>query len=227
MYKTAIDQATEGKGGEAYKKARKLRQDYANEFENVGLTAKLLGTKRGTDERQIAFSDVFDKIVLISPVEEMNKLRGTLLTSGKDGRQAWKDLKAAGLNYIKQQALSGSQKDAADNPIVLVGKMNSAIESLDMDGKLDSLYGKKQAQILRDLGEFAIDIFNAPPGAVNHSNTASAVMVAMDSLLGFGTTGMPAPYITILREALKYQKNKAVKARIAEALRYSTTRKNP
>jgi len=224
--KSAIDQATEGKGGEMYKKARKLRENYANEFENVGLTAKLLGTKRGTDERQIAFSDVFDKVVLISPVEEMNKLRGTLLTSGKEGRQVWKDLKAAGINYIKEQSLSGSQKDAAGNEVVLVSRMNSAIKSLDRDGKLESLYGKKQAQMLRDLGDLAIDIFNAPPGAVNHSNTASALMVAMDSLVGFGTTGIPAPYLTVIREALKYSKNKAVKARIAEALRYSTTRKN-
>lgn len=215
----AIDSATEGAGGESYRAARRLRQLFAEEFENVGLTARLLGTKRGTDERQVAFGDVFDKVVIMSPVEEMNKLRTTLLRAGPDGRQAWADLKAGGIRFIKEASLSPSQSDSSGNPLLSPAKLQSTVRALDQDGKLDALYGKRQAQVLRDLADLASDIYTAPPGAINTSNTASALQVAMDSLVTYGTTGIPAPALTALREANKYVKNRKTKARIDAALR--------
>lgn len=215
----SIDSATEGRGGELYKKARKLREDYANEFENVGLTSKLLATKRGTDERQIAFEDVFDKIIVSSPIEETNKLRSTLLTAGNQGKQTWADLKAAGINYIKEASLSPSQQDAAGNPILSPDKLNRVVKILDDEGKLESLYGKRQAQQIRDLAELSTVIYTAPPGSINTSNTASALQVALDSVVGFGVSGIPAPYLTLLREGNKYVKNRETKNRIKEALK--------
>ena len=217
--KAAVDSGTEGKGGELYKTARKLHQNFANEFENVGLTAKLLGTKGNTSERAIAFEDVFDKIVLVSPVEEMNKLRKTLITAGPEGKQAWADIKAKGIDYIKERAFSKSQRDAAGNPLLSPDKLNQVVKSLDREGKLESLYGKKQAQVLRDLAELASVIYTAPPGAVNTSNTASALQVALDSVATFSATGLPVPAVTALREAARFTKNRKLKARINEALK--------
>lgn len=216
---SAVDAGTEGKGGEAYKTARKLRQNFANEFENVGLTAKLLSTKGKTSERAIAFEDVFDKIVLVSPVEEMNKLRKTLITAGPNGKQAWADIKAKGIDYIKEQAFSKSQLDAAGNPLLSPDKLNQVVKSLDREGKLESLYGKKQAQVLRDLAELSTVIYTAPPGAINTSNTASALQVALDSVATFGATGLPVPAMTAIREAARFTKNRKLKARINEALK--------
>jgi hypothetical protein len=214
----AIDAGTEGKGGEAYKAARKLRENFANEFENVGLTAKLLSTKRGTNERAIAFDEVFDKVVINAPLEEMNKVRTTLITAGPEGKAAWNEMKAGAVRYIKDRSLSTAQRDEMGNPLLSPDKLNATIRTLDREGKLDSLFGKKQAQQLRDLGEISIDIYTAPPGAVNFSNTASALRVALDSLLTFGITGVPAPAATALREASKYVKNRETKARIRKAL---------
>ena len=219
----SIDSATEGVGGEAYRAARKLRERFANEFENVGLTAKLLGTKRGTDERQVAFGDVFDKVIISSPVEEMNKLRSTLLRSGPEGQQAWSDLKAGGIRFIKDASLSPSQRDSAGNPLLSAPKLQSTVRELDDMGKLEALYGKRQAQVLRDLAELASDIYTAPPGAINTSNTASALQVAMDSLVTFGATGVPAPTLNLLKEANKYVRNRKTRARIEAALRGQVT----
>lgn len=216
---SAVDAGTEGRGGEAYRAARKLRANFANEFENVGLTAKLLGTKGKTSERAIAFEDVFDKIVLVSPVEEMNKLRKTLITAGPDGKQAWSDIKSKGIAYIKQQSFSPSQRDAAGNPLLSPDKLNRVVASLDREGKLESLYGKKQAQILRDLAELATVVYTAPPGAINTSNTASALQVALDSFATFSATGLPVPVVTALREAARFTKNRKLKSRINEALK--------
>jgi hypothetical protein len=215
---SAIDAGTEGKGGESYKAARKLRQDFANEFENVGLTAKLLSTKRGTDERTIAFDDIFDKIIINAPLEEMNKVRKTLLTAGPEGKQAWNELKSNTIRYIINKSLSTAQRDERGQPLVSPDKLNSVIRSLDREGKLEGLYGKKQAQQIRDLGEIAIDIYTAPPGAINFSNTASALQVALDSVMTFGLTGIPAPAVTALREASKYLKNREVRNRVRQSL---------
>lgn len=216
---SSIDDGTEGKGGEAYRAARKLRQDFANEFENVGLTAKLLSTKRGTDERSIAFDDVFDKIIINAPLEEINKVRKTLLTAGPEGKQAWNELKSNTIRYIINKSLSTAQRDERGQALVSPDKLNSVIRSLDREGKLEGLYGKKQAQQIRDLGEIAIDIYTAPPGAVNFSNTASALQVALDSVMTFGLTGIPAPAVTALREAAKYVKDREVRVRVQQALK--------
>lgn len=214
----SIDAATENKGGDLYKAARKLRTDYAREFENVGITSKLLGTKRGTDERQIAFDDVFRKVVLDSPIEEMNKLRRTLIGAGDEGKQAWTDMKAQGIEHIKQEATRGSGMDSRGNPLVSVAGLKNVVQSLDKEGKLESLYGKKQAQVLRDLSELAQVIYTAPPGAVNISNTASALLVALDSLATFVITGIPAPAASAIKEASRYMKNRKIAQRINDAL---------
>jgi hypothetical protein len=214
----AIDSGTEGKGGESYKAARKLRADFANEFENVGLTAKLLATKKNTDERVIAFDDVFNKIIINAPLEEMNKVRKTLLTSGPDGKQAWNELKSNNIRYMIEKALSTAQRDERGQPLISPDKLNGIIRTLDKEGKLEALYGKKQAQQIRDLGEIAIDIYTAPPGAINFSNTASALQVALDTVGTFGLTGIPAPAVTALREAVKYVKSSAVRNRVRQSL---------
>jgi hypothetical protein len=104
------------------------------------------------------------------------------------------------------------------NPLLSPDKLNATIRTLDREGKLDSLFGKKQAQNIRDLGELSIDIYTAPPGAVNFSNTASALRVALEGALTFGATGIPVPAVTALKEASKYVKNRETKARIRKAL---------
>jgi len=217
---SAIDDATENAGGDIFKEARKARAAMGREFENVGITKRLLATKKGTDERSIAYEDVFKKVLLDSPIEEINKLRGTLLKSGAGGKQAWTDLKSKGIEFIKENAQSASQADSKGNPLLSTDKLNKVISSMDEGGKLEALYGKRGAQVLRDLGDLARDIHTAPPGAINHSNTASALAVALDSMGGFLVTGVPAPVISTLKGVTKYVKSNKTKKQIEHSLNY-------
>lgn len=219
-----IDASMEGATGQLYKDARKLRRAYAEEFENQSLTRKLLNTKRGTDERQVAIEDIYDRVIVRSSVEEMNKLRGSLLKAGPEGKQAWANLKAKAIDDIKESGLTQA-RDERGNQIISPAALNKAIQRLDQSGKLEALYGKKQAQTIRDLGDIATDISTAPPGAVNFSNTASALRVAMDSFGTFAFTGIPAPAVTALKEATKYVRDAKTRARIREALRDPATTK--
>jgi len=220
----AIDSATEGAGGNLYRDARKLRERFANEFENTGLTARLLSTKRGTNERQVAFEDVFDKVIISSPVDEIAKLRATLLRAGPEGRQAWTDMRAAGVRYIRDRATTGTTgQDEFGRPLLSPAALTKTVRSLDQEGKLDGIFGKKQAQTLRDLSDLSIDVYTAPPGSVNFSNTASALQLTLDGIATYGTIGIPAPAYTALKEASKYVKNRKTRARIDAALRGEVT----
>lgn len=217
--KEGIDQATENAGGDLYRQARAMRRAYAEEFENTALTKKLLGTKRGTDERQVAVEDIYDRVIVKSSVEEMNKLRGTLLRSGDEGKQAWANLKAKAIDDIKEKSMSASQLDERGNPTMSPDKLNRAIAALDKDGKLEALYGKRQAQTIRDLGDIANVIFTAPPGAINTSNTASALKTALDAFGTFAFTGVPVPAVKAINEAARYAKDRKLRARIQDSLR--------
>ena len=214
----AIDASTEGLGGSVYQDARSLRTKYANEFENVGLTSRLLAKKARTDERKIALEDVFAKIVVMSPLEEMNKLRRTLLTAGPEGKQAWTDLKSYAIEYIKEKSFSKSQRDSQGNPLLSPDALNKVVQALDRSGKLESLYGKKIAQQIRDLAELSTVIYTAPPGAINFSNTASALSNALDTMMTYGLSGIPIAGRATIKEALDYVKNKKIKARVNAAL---------
>lgn len=218
--KDSIDTATEGTGGDLYKNARKMRKQYADEFENVGLTASLIGTKKGTTQRQVALEDVFDKIIVSSPIDETNKLRRTLLTAGPEGKQAWNDLKSMTVEYIKERAVLPNQRDEFNRPLISPAKLANTVRELDQDGKLISLFGKNQAQVLRDLAEISIDIYTAPPGAVNFSNTSSALANAFDTVATFGLSGLPIAGKQTIAEILKYTKNRATRKRIKEALQF-------
>jgi hypothetical protein len=216
----AIDEATETAGGDVYQQARRFSAKTRQEFENVGITKRLMASKRGTSERQISYEDVFKKIFLDSPIEELNKVRGTLLRAGDDGKQAWADLKGKGIDYIKENAQNFNQLDEAGRPTMSPAKLNKVIGSLDSQGKLDAIYGKRNAQIIRDLGELSTDVFTAPPGAVNFSNTASAMQVAMDQLGTFAVTGIPAPVANILRESTKFVKNAKKRRQVLESVNF-------
>ena len=220
----AIDESTEPAGGEIYRRARNLRRQYAEEFENVGLTSALLGTKGNTSERKIAVENVFDKVIRLSPVEEMNKVRSTLISAGPEGKQAWSDLKAKGIDFIKESSLT-SARDERGNFVLSPSALHKTIKSMDQTGKLEALYGKKQAQTLRDLSEIALDIYTAPPGAINMSNTGSAMMNALDTVLTYGFAGLPIPGKQVLLEATQYVRNRQTRARVKDALAGPTREK--
>ena len=214
----AIDRATDGLGGDLYKQARSLRARYADEFENVGLTAKLLGTKGKTSERAIALQDVFDKVIRLSSIEEMNKVRKTLLNAGPKGKQAWFDLKAAAMRYIRDNSLMETT-DSSGQRVISSAKLNKAIRDWDDAGKLEALFGKRGAQTIRDLGEMAQSILTLPPGVGNPSGTKAAFFNAMIELPAAGISGLPVGSRRLLMESLQYVKNRELRKRIRDALK--------
>jgi hypothetical protein len=180
--KNIINQITEGQGGDLYQNARKLRQDYAKRFENIGAVDRLLRTKTNSSDRVVAFEDVFQKSIINGTLDDVKNLGYALKKGGPEGVKAFNELKGQTIEYLKDQVTRSIDTDIYGNPVVSPAKFKSAVRELDQDGKLDYLFGKKGAQEIRDLMETTI-LVNAPlKGAANYSNTSSALIRSLNKL---------------------------------------------
>lgn len=224
--KSLIDDATEGMGGDLYKKARQLRSTYSENFSNNVLIRNIVGLKRGSTDRTIALEDVFQKSMLNSSLDDVKNLHRVLRESGDLGEQAWRDLRGQTLSHIRDQMTKNIARDTQGNPIPSAAGLDRAITQLDSVGKLDYIFGKKGAEQLRLLNDVAKDVLTAPPGAVNTSNTASAILAAIDMMIS-GASGMPAPVLSGIRLLKNKIQDKKIQRKIDRALNYSATKQQP
>ena len=215
--KNIINQMTENQGGELYQEARKLRTKYGREFENVGYVDKLLRQKPGTTDRAVAFEDVFDHAILNGSLDDVRAIGMTLKKAGPEGQQAFKELQGQTIQYMKDQVSKSVDIDAFGNPVVSPAKFKSVITQLDQDGKLDYIFGKTGAQEIRNLLEYTINV-NAPlKGAANYSNSASAVIGALDKIGAIRIPGVS----NVAKYAAEKGKENALKKQIQESINYN------
>ena len=188
--KDQIDATTVGKGGNLYQQARKLRENYAREFENVGFVDKLLSKKAGTSDRAVALEDVFDHSIMKGSLDDVRSIGRTLKKAGPEGEQAWRELQGQTIEQMKAAVTKNIQRDEGGNPIVSPKQLDTFVKNLDADGKLDYIFGKKGAQEIRDLRDTAITVYS-PVAGINQSNTASALTQALDRIRGSALSKLP------------------------------------
>lgn len=219
IIKGEIDVATENMGGDLYRSARRLRENYARQYENHDTIASLLSNKKGKAERKVAFEDVFQHAILKGSLDEVRHVRRVLQTGGPEGQQAWKELQGATVSWIKERATQNVATDTRGNPIASPAQINKAIRELDADGKLDFVFGKKGAEQMRDLNDLVKLIYTAPPGTVNTSNTAATILAALGEAGASGAMfGLPVPVLTTLRFLAKRSKDIKLQKKIDAAL---------
>jgi hypothetical protein len=215
-----FDAETEGMGGDLYKKARQTRIDQARKFENRAIVARLIKNRKGMEDPQVAADQVFRKSILNSSPEEITFLKRVLVTSGKDGQQALKELQGATVRHLRDEATKGMGMDSQDRPLISPAKLHQSVQALDANGRLDVILGKKNAQIVRDLDDVVRYVTTVPPGTlVNSSGTAGTLLAAMAEAGATGAlTGLPLPVASGLRQIIKMRQDGRTKARINEAL---------
>jgi hypothetical protein len=217
--KNIIDTMTEGKGGEAYKRARLLRSRYAAEFKNVGVIDKLMRNKPGTTDRAVAYEDVFNETIMKGSLDDVRAVRKTLQTAGPKGQDAWKELQGETVKHLKDEITKNVQIDQRGNRVVSAARLDRLVNELDKDGKLEFIFGKQGAQQIRDVNDIAKDVFTSPPGSVNHSNTASILIGLLDTAVS-GTVNLPLPVGTAIHQGVKKLKSNAMEKRVQEAVNY-------
>lgn len=216
--KQLIDESTEGAGGEKYQAARKLRKQYADNYERIGIVKNILGTKRGSSDRQIALENIVDKVVTNGSVEDLSQVRRLLQTQGADGMAAWREMQASTIRHIRDEATKGVGRDPNGNPLISPAQLNRTIMALDKNGKLEKVFGKKGAEQLKDMNDIAKDVFVAQPNAVNTSNTSSAILAAMDMMMTAGA-GVPTPILSGIKFSRDAAKRRALDKKVKEALK--------
>lgn len=214
--KNLINTVTEGKGGENYQQARALRAKFGREFENIGAVSKLLRSKKGTDDRAVAFEDVFKHSILDGSLDDVRNIGVTLKKGGPEGQQAWKELQGQTIEHIKDLVTRNTDRDVFDNPVVSPDKFNSAVRSLDQDGKLDYVFGKQGAQEIRDLLQYTMDVNSPLKGATNYSNSSSAIITALDKI-----KGSPLAKLPLVKSASDYGIKREIKKQVNESLNFT------
>ena len=172
--KKLITQIGEGAGGELYQAARQARAQLAKEFEDVYRVDKLLGTKAGYADRQVALDDVFKYVVLDGSLEEMRTVTKLLKKGGPEGQQAYKELQGQTIQHMKDMLTKSDQPSFRN--------LNTLINQLDAEDKLVYMFGKAGRNEIMDLRDAIKDVLVKQPGAVNYSNTSGAVLRGLEAL---------------------------------------------
>lgn len=218
IMKGLIDDQTAGLGGDLYQQARKLRAQYAREFENRAVISDLLNNKRGMDDRKVAYEDVFKHSVLDGSLDDVRMVRRTLQTQGEEGKQAWRELQGQTIAHIRDAATKNVARDSTGNSTISPAGLDKAIKALDKDGKLDFVFGRKGAQQLRDINDLSKVVFTVPANSVNSSNTASILLAALDMGVS-SASGLPLPVTSGLKMIVGKIKDRKLAARVRAALK--------
>ena len=211
-----LDAVTEGMPGfDEYRKARRLHDNYATEFKNVGVINDLLSKKPGTNDRRVAFEDVFNRSIIQGSLDDVRNVRNTLTkpAAGEEGKQAWRELQGATLKYIQDEITKGVTTNERGDTVVAAARFNSAMKALD--DKLDFLFPRGGSEKLRTLMEASKDVLTLPPGAANTSGTASSLIAMMDVVVS-GLGGIPAPIGSAIYHGKKAIQNKKLKKEVSD-----------
>jgi hypothetical protein len=202
--KQIITDMGEGAGGELYQAARASRKQLAKEFEDVKRVDDLLSTKSGYADRKVKLDDVYKHVVLDGSLEEMKTVTSLLKKGGPEGRQAYAELKGQTIQQMKEMLTGGDQMSFKN--------LNTLINKLDKQGKLEYMYGKAGRDQITELRDAIKDVVVKEPGAVNYPNTAGVVLRGLEIL-------QKSPIkIPLTQTAAEFARTRQVKKQVEKAL---------
>jgi len=203
--KRIIDEATANSGGDVYKQARAARVKYREDFEDIGLVREIIGTKKNSADRVVAYENLVNRIISPgTPFDSLKHVKDLMYQAGPDGEQAWRELQGATYEHIRDQAYKGITPDETGGVIISPAALNTAIRNLESGGKMDLILGKQGAELMRTVNALTQDLFTAPPGSVNYSGTSSAILNALDKMgmMALSKAPVVGPVVGTIRSAL-------------------------
>ncbi len=218
--KPLFEGITEGKGGDLYKAARAENTKYATEFKDHAVISKLLRNKPGTQDRAVAFEDIYKHVVHTGSLDDMQLVKNTLLKAGKEGEFAWDQIRAQAVNELKERAMANISKDAAGNTIPNAKALRTAVAQLDRDGKLDLLFGKEEAKRVRELVQMAGDFYSPVPGTVS-PGTASVLIRSLDAIAKNAMISRIPGVRSVASGVSEMASKKAREKRVSEAVNFN------
>lgn len=180
----------------------------------------MLRNKPGTQDRAVAFEDIYKHVVHTGSLDDMQLVKNTLLKAGDEGEFAWNQIRAQAANELKQRAMSNISKDAAGNPIPNAKALRTATAQLDRDGKLDLLFGKDEAKRIRELVQLGGDIYSPVPGTIS-PGTASVLIRSLDAIAKNAVISRIPVVRSVASGAAEMAAKKGREKRVSEAVNYN------
>ena len=203
--KRIIDEATASAGGDVYKQARAARVKFREDFEDIGLVREIIGTKKNSADRVVAYENLVNRIISPgTPFDSLKHVKSLMDRAGPEGQQAWRELQGATYEHLRDQAYKGITRDETGGVVISPAALNTAIRNLESGGKMDLILGKQGAELMRTVNALAQDLFTAPPGAINASGTSSALLNALDKMgmMALSKAPVVGPVVGTIRSAL-------------------------
>jgi hypothetical protein len=157
------------------------------EFEEQGAVARLVENKSRTD-RATALEDTWRKTVLGGSIDDLNKVKRSLLTGGDgttrvSGRKAWRDMRAQTVQHIINEATKSVTRFEDGTPNITPAAMDRAINSIGAQ-KLEAIFGQGTTRRLRQIMEATRDIKTEPPPGFKGSPTFANAIAFLEKGIG-------------------------------------------
>ena len=169
------------------KKARSRVRTLKTEFSKESIAGRLIGLKRDGYTPIIEASKAANEVLKpTAPIETLQRTMKSLLQSGKPGKQAIRNMRAAVVLSALEDALKSTTRKINNTKIVGGAQFVKSLDKFGAD-KLDILFaGDKMALAkLRNLRQTAFDI-EASAGAVPRGSAAVNSDIAMSVLRSSG-----------------------------------------
>ena len=122
------------------------------------------------------------------------------------------------MEHIRNQAYRDITTDESGQRVINAKSLDTIITNLDRSGKLDYVFGRPTANLLRTINDVAKDVVTAPPGSVNASGTSSALANAIDTATTFGISGIPVPAAKLLATVKNAMQNRELRKEVKRLL---------
>ena len=180
-----IDGILDNSGSDIYKTARAKHNAYMAEFDRQSRVAKLVDEKGYTSDRAVALEDTLDHIKK-SSAEEIGTIKKSLLTGGNaetraKGTQAWKDIQAGFIDFLKEKA-AGRRSIAGENgQLEFNSAFRDAYAELKADGKIAAVFTPDQAATLDKIYQAVGDVRTKPSARIAGSDSIPRAMAMLES----------------------------------------------
>jgi hypothetical protein len=210
--KKVINEVTEGTGGDLYRAARAERTDLGKQFENAKRVDALLSTKGSYADRAVRLDDVFSHVVLDGSLEEMQTVTNLLQKGGAEGQKAYAALQGQTIQYLKDQLNKNTSGKLSYDAFA------KTLASLDREGKLDYLFGKKGRETLTELQGTLRDALVDIPGTVNYSNSGNVITRKLNDIV---------KKLPLAKDISQMIENQKIRKQVEQSITYDATKVKP
>jgi hypothetical protein len=184
-----------GEAGKAYAAARSARKKLGDEFERTQAIARLVKNKKLSQDRATAVEDTWHKTVLTGSMDDLKNVRASLEKSQK-GREAWNDIKAETIDYIKSKATGGERglrNESGDLHTTWNG-LRRAVDDIGPD-KLREIFGEADAKKIETIVDAAQLLKTEAPTGVKGSPTIDKLLTLLDKVGKVPGLGKPTEVV--------------------------------